>query len=237
MRSMRQRLAAVALLSGLTALGIGLGASPASAAPDEYCLPVLGDPANGSLQITTNPAAGSDVEPGSSIEVNGTWNHNDFDETDRFVVCGTINGNFSDAISLQDKSLDNDGQQSATIIVPASTAPGSDICLFGVVKGQLSSTGQPSQLMVSGSRCFQAASAAPTTTTTTTTTAPAIVEPEVEEAGDTTPPAVEAAPAPAEEPAPLPVLPRTGAGIDLLAGFGGLALAAGGAARFLGRRR
>ena len=38
-------------------------------------------------------------------------------------------------------------------------------------------------------------------------------------------------------PAPLPELPRTGSGIDVLAGFGGIALALGGLTRFLGRRR
>jgi LPXTG-motif cell wall-anchored protein len=78
--------------------------------------------------------------------------------------------------------------------------------------------------------------AAVATTTTTSTIAP-IVEPAVIEAGNPAAPAVEAAPAPTEEPAPLPVLPRTGSGIDLLAGFGGLAVAAGGVARYFGRRR
>jgi hypothetical protein len=238
MRSMRQRLAAVVLLSGLTTLGLGVAAGPASAAVDEYCLPVLGDPANGSLQITTTPAAGSNVEPGSSIDVTGSWDAHDFEETDRFVVCGTVDGSFVEAMSLQDKSLDNDGQQSATIAVPASVASGSDVCLYGVVKGRLITPGPDvtNHLMVSEPTCFRAG-AAVTTTTTTTTTAPAIVEPKVEEAGTTTDPLVEAAPAPVEPPAPLPVLPRTGAGIDVLAGLGGFALAAGGAARFLGRRR
>jgi hypothetical protein len=58
------------------------------------------------------------------------------------------------------------------------------------------------------------------------------------EAGSPSAPAVEVAPAPApaEAPAPQPTQPRTGSGIDLLAGLGGIALAAGGAARFLGRR-
>jgi LPXTG-motif cell wall-anchored protein len=38
-------------------------------------------------------------------------------------------------------------------------------------------------------------------------------------------------------PAPLPQLPRTGSGIDVLAGFGGIALALGGLTRLLGRKR
>ena len=240
MRSMRHRLAAVTLLSGLTTLGIGLAAGPATAAVDEYCLGVLGDAPNGSLQITTTPAAGSDVEPGSDIAVQASWDEHDFNETDRFVVCGTVDGVFNEAMSSQHKGLDNDGQASATSTIPASVPPGSDVCLLGVVKGQLASTGTPSSLMVSESRCFKAAAAAATTTTTmapttTTSTTMAPVDPPVVEAGNNSNPAIEAAPA--TEPAPLPVLPRTGAGIELLAGFGGLAVAAGGVARFLGRRR
>lgn len=232
MRSTRQRLAAVALLSGLTSLGLGLGAGPASAAAEEYC---LGGAPNGSLQISTTPAAGSDVAPGSTITVNGAWNSQDFEETDRFVICGSVNGSPSEALTLQDKFLDNDGQHTTSVTIPASVPEGSDVCLYGVVKGQLESTGVPNSLMVSDTKCFRAASVAPTTTTTTTAPAP-IVEPEVVEAGNNGAPLVEAAPAPVTEPAPLPVLPRTGAGIDLLAGFGGIALAAGGVARFFGRR-
>ena len=237
MRSMRQRLAAVTLLSGLTTLGIGFAAGPARAAADEYC---LGDAPNGSLQITTTPAAGSDVEPGSNVTVDASWDDHDFLETDRFVVCGTVDGVFNEAMSSQHKGLANDGQATATSTIPASIPPGSHVCLYGVVKGQLASTGAPSSLMVSETRCFRAAAVATTTTTmatttTTTTIAPVVVEPSVVEAGNPSAPAVEAAPA--VEPAPLPELPRTGSGIDLLAGFGGLALVAGGVARFFGRRR
>ncbi|HEV7534185.1 MAG TPA: LPXTG cell wall anchor domain-containing protein, partial [Acidimicrobiia bacterium] len=54
-------------------------------------------------------------------------------------------------------------------------------------------------------------------------------------------PAVEPAPSVGGEvavaPAPLPELPRTGSGINVLAGFGGAALALGGLTRFMGRRR
>ena len=237
MRSMRPRLAAVALLSGLTMLGLGLGAGPASAAADEHC---LGGAPNGSLQLTTNPAAGSDVAPGSNITVDGSWNHHDFMETDRFVVCGSVNGAPAAAMTLQDKGLDNDGQHTTTVTVPASVPDGSDVCLYGVVKGQLSSTGAPSSLMVSETKCFRVAAVAPSTTTTTTTTTVAVPTPDpiVVDAGNTVTPGVEAAPAPAPatEPAPLPVLPRTGSGLDVLAGFGGIAVAAGGLARFFGRR-
>ncbi|MEW6473178.1 MAG: hypothetical protein AB1679_12980 [Actinomycetota bacterium] len=235
MRSMRQRLAAVTLLSGLTLLGVGFTAGPASAAVDEYCH-IIGDPQSGSLQMTSDPAPGSDVEPGSTIDFAATWDAGDFEETDRLVICASVAGTFNGAMSSQYKSLDNDGQESGSATIPGSLPPGTDVCFVGGVKGAFTG-GDPSQMMVSETHCFRVAAAATTTTTmapTTTTTAAPVVEPQVIEAGTPSAPAVEAAPA--VEPAPLPVLPRTGAGIELLVSVGGLAVAAGGVARFFGRR-
>jgi hypothetical protein len=108
-----------------------------------------------------------------------------------------------------------------------------------VVKGRL--IDQVQGKMLSETACFRTAAVAETTTTTSTTTTtvvtqPPVVEPEVVEAGAPAAPAVEAAPAPVEAPAPLPQLPRTG-GVEMLAGLGGMTLALGGVARFLGRRR
>jgi LPXTG-motif cell wall-anchored protein len=237
MRSMRQRLAAVTLLGGLTTLGLGLTAGPASAALNTECLGIIGQAQSGSLHLTSTPAAGSDVLAGSSINVSGSWNADDYEETDRFYVCGTVNGNYSDALSSIEKPLDNDGSFSAAVALPANLPVGSDICLLGDVRGKLIS-GETGVDMVSENLCFRTAAEATTTTTmatTTTTMAPA-VEPAVVEAGTPSAPAVEVAPV-AEAPAPMPELPRTGSSIDLLAGFGGIALALGGVARFLGRRR
>ena len=68
MRSMRQRLAAVTLLGGLTTLGIGLAAGPANADVDTNCLGIIGQAQSGSLHLASNPAAGSDapMPPGVS---------------------------------------------------------------------------------------------------------------------------------------------------------------------------
>jgi hypothetical protein len=235
MRSMRQRLAAVTLLSGLTMLGVGLAAGPASAAIDDNCNLHLGQPQSGSLHMTSTPAAGSDVPVGSAINISGSWNRHDYEETDRFYVCATVDGNYNDALSSEERPLDNDGSYSTSAAVPSNVPVGSDVCLLGVVRGKLLS-GVTGVDMVSETLCYRVAAVATTTTTmaTTTTTIAPIVAPSVVQAGDTSAPAVEAAPV--AEPAPLPVLPRTGSGIDLLAGFGGLALAAGGVARFFGRR-
>ena len=240
MRIARQRLAVATLLGGLTTLGLGLPAGPASGAVDD-CLGIIGQPASSAVHITTTPAAGSDVAPGSEIAITAAWDADGFEETDRLYVCGTVDGQFVQAMSAQHKSLDNDGAYTAASTVPADAEPGAEVCVVGAVKGQPVDD-DPSQVLASETRCFRvAAVVAPTvetttTTTSTTTTAP-VVEPVVVEAGTPTAPAVEAAPAPVEMPTSLPELPRTGAGAAALTGLGSIALALGGLARFLGRRR
>jgi hypothetical protein len=240
MRSTRQRLAAVTLLGGLTTLGIGLSAGPVSAAVDD-CLGYVGKAQSGSLHITTTPAAGAEVPVGSTVNIQASWDSGDWDETDSFYVCGSLDGEYSEALSSQDRGVANNGSYSAAASVPDDTPVGSDVCFLGVVKGRL--TDQVQGKMLSETVCYRTAAAVEpttsttTTTTTTVTTAAPVVEPAVVEAGAPAAPAVEAAPAPAVEPAPLPELPRTGTGVDVLAGLGGFTLALGGLTRFLGRRR
>jgi hypothetical protein len=239
MRSMRQRLAAVTLLGGLTTLGIGLSAGPASAAVSE-CNGYLGNAQSGSLHLTSTPAAGSSVALGSAIALNASWTGADFDETNKMLVCGTVDG-VSNAAMYSSNAIDHEDSQTLGTTVPADIPVGSNVCVLTVLKGKLADLTQGS--MVSETLCYT--SAAVVTTTTTTTVAPRTVEPTVDpvntEAGTSSAPVVEAAPAVGGEvavaPAPLPELPRTGSGIDMLAGFGGIALALGGLTRFLGRRR
>jgi hypothetical protein len=237
MRSLRQRLAAVSLLGGLTTLGIGLAAGPASASVESNCLGIIGQAQSGSLHVTGTPAAGSDAPVGSSITLVGSWDKTDYEETDRFYFCATVDGNYNDALSSIEQPLDNEGSFTSAATVPSSLPVGSNLCFVGDVRGRLTS-GVTGVDMVSETLCYRVAAATtPTTMATTTTTLAPIVEPAVIEAGSPAAPAVEAAPAPVEAPAPLPELPRTGSGIELLAGLGGLSVAAGGAARYLGRRR
>jgi hypothetical protein len=237
MRSMRQRLAAVTLLSGLTTLGIGLAAGPANASVESNCLGIIGQAQSGSLHLAGNPAGGSDAPVGSSITLVGSWDKTDYEETDRFYVCATVDGHYNDALSSIEQPLDNEGSYSSAATVPSSLPVGSNLCFVGDVRGRLTS-GVTGVDMVSETLCYRVAAATtPTTMATTTTTLAPIVEPAVVEAGSPAAPAVEAAPAPVEAPAPLPELPRTGSGIELLAGLGGLSVAAGGVARYVGRRR
>ncbi len=237
MRTKRQRLATVTMLGGLMTFGIGLSAGPSSAAVDD-CLGYVGKAQSGSLHITTVPAAGAEVPVGSPVNMQATWDEDAFDETDSFYLCGTLAGEYSEALSSQDRGVANNGTYSAAASVPADVPAGSDICFLGVIKGRF--TDQTQGKMLSETVCYRTAAVVePTTTTTTTTvtTAPPVVEPAVVEAGAPAAPVVEAAPAPVEEPAPLPQLPRTGGGADLLTGLGSITLALGGLARFLGRSR
>src|SRR6266542_5497309 len=136
MRSMRQRLAAVTLLGGLTTLGIGLSAGPASAAIND-CIGYVGNAQSGSLHVTSTPAAGSAVPAGSAIALQAAWNDTDFVETDSFFVCGSADGVFDASLSSQDRGVGNDGTLTAASTVPTSLPVGSDVCLIGVIKGQL----------------------------------------------------------------------------------------------------
>jgi len=247
MRSMRQRLAAVTLIGGLTTLGIGLSAGPASANIVD-CTGFLGGAQSGSLHVTSTPAAGSSVAAGSGISLNASWTASDFDETDKLFVCGSVDGVFNSAMSSEDTGVNNDGTLTAASTVPANVPAGSNVCVVTTLLGRLSTKTQGQ--MTSETLSYTAAAAVTTTTTmapttTSTTVAPRSLEPTVDpvntEAGTSSAPAVEPAPAVggevAQAPAPMPQLPRTGSGIDVLAGFGGITLALGGLTRRLGRKR
>ncbi|MDQ1491531.1 MAG: hypothetical protein QOJ23_4045 [Actinomycetota bacterium] len=239
MRSMRQRLAAVTLLGGLTTLGIGLSAGPASANIID-CTGFLGNAQSGSLHMTSTPAGGSIVPLGSDLALSPSWNAADFEETGRLYVCGSVNGDYNAAMSSEDKSVDNTGSVGASSIVPSSVPVGANVCVVSILVGQ--SPTHSDLTMTSETLCYT--SAAVTTTTTAAPTTDQViprVDPVNTDAGTTSAPAVEPAPSVGGEvavaPAPLPELPRTGSGIDMLAGFGGAALALGGLTRFVGRRR
>ena len=243
---MRQRIAAVTLIGGLTSLGIGLTAGVAGAKVLD-CTGYLGNAQNGSLHLTSTPAAGSSVPVGSSINLDASWTKTDFNETDRLLVCTTVDGTFNSAMSSEDKSIGNDGSASSSVTLPADVPAGSNVCVNSALLGQLATTPVTQGTMVSETRCYTAAAAVTTTTqapTTTTTAAPVVeqtADPVDTNAGTNSAPAVEPAPAvigeQAQAPAPMPVLPRTGSGLDRLAGFGGIVLALGGLGRFLGRKR
>ena len=241
MRTLRQ-LAAVTLMGGLTTVGIGLAAGPASASISD-CTGYLGRAQSGSLHLTSTPAGGSIVPVGSTLALSASWNDADFDETDRVLVCGSVDGAYNAGMSSEDKGVGNTGTDSASSVIPASAPVGSKVCVVAVLKGQ--SPAHAAQEMVSDTLCYTSAAVATTTTTTTappaTTTTSTEPAPAVVPAGDNSGPGTEPAPAvepaTAEAPAPMPQLPRTGSGVGALAEFGALTLGIGALSRFLGRKR
>jgi LPXTG-motif cell wall-anchored protein len=243
MRSMRQRLAAVTLIGGLTTLGFGLAAGPASAsrgvgpqASVNTCTAYLGEAQSGSVHLNGTPAGGT-VPVGSDVTLAVTWDEADFTSTDQLYSCATIDGLFDAGLSDVRESVTNDGSVTRSVSLPADL-PGSEVCFLSALEGPLADS-TPGE-MVSETVCYRFAAAA----TTTTTVAPVV--PEVQDevgsgAGTTSTPAVEAAPVVegevAENPVPAAQLPRTGESLDLLAGVGAVTVMLGGLARFTGRKR
>ena len=242
MRSMRQRVAAVTLISGLSTLGLGLAAGPVSASRGvdpltsvDTCNAYIGDAQSGSVHLSATPTAGT-VPSGSDVSLEVSWDEADFSDTEALFVCATVDGVFDAALSQVREAVSNDGSLTHDTSLPADVPAGSEVCFLAAVEGPLADS-TPGE-MVSETICYRIAA------TETTTAAPEIVEPEVEqtgtEAGTPSAPAVEVAPIVAGEvavnPAPAVELPRTGEGLDL-AGIGGIAVALGGLARIAGRKR
>src|SRR5688572_1538729 len=105
MRSMRQRLAAVALIGGLTTLGLSLAAGPASASRGgdplpsvDTCSAYIGDAQSGSLHMIGTPAPGT-VPAGSDVSLAVTWDEADLSDVEALFVCGTVDGVFDAALS------------------------------------------------------------------------------------------------------------------------------------------
>ena len=241
MRSMRQRLAAVTLIGGLTTLGLGLAAAPVGASRGvdpltsvNACTAYIGDAQSGSLHLNGTPAAGT-VPGGSDVSLDVSWDEDDFSETEALFVCGTVDGLFDAALSQVREAPGNDGSLTHATSLPADLPAGSEVCFLAALEGPLADLA-PGE-MVSETICYRT----PAAVTTTTTAAPQTLEVEqtVTEAGTTSAPAVEAPVVSGESavnPAPAVELPRTGEGLEL-AGVGGIALALGGLARFAGRKR
>jgi len=243
MRSMRHRLSAAAIAAGLTTMVLGLGAGPAGAALPNECSSQRADNAH-SLSITTVPAAGSDVPAGTSIQVTGHWNSDDWREVDRMATCVTSGGHDDPSLSSV-TSIVTDGDLVTSVTIPAGMPVGTEVCLHDVLIG--GAADGPAK-DTSDEVCFHSAAApvttttAPTTTTTaaptTTTMAPADTDSSGAGAGGPAAPGEQVQGEVAANPAPAPTgeLPRTGSGSADLAWFGGLAVGLGALALALGRR-
>ena len=146
------------------------------------------------------------------------------------LICATVGGMFDASLSQIQTAVDNDGSLAHSASLPAGLPEGSDVCFLTALEGTRAD--QTGLDMVSETICYRVAAITPPVQP--------LVEPTVTEAGTTSAPAVEAAPVVGGEiavnPAPAVELPRTGEGIDLLAGIGTISLALGGLAHFTGRK-
>jgi hypothetical protein len=243
MRSTRQRLSAAAIAAGLITMVLGLGSGPAGAALPNECSSQKADNAH-SLNITTVPAANSDVPAGTSIQVTGHWNSADWREVDRMATCVTSGGQDNPSLSSL-AFIVTVGDVVTSVTIPADMQAGTKVCLHDVLIG--GAVDGPAK-DTSGEVCFHSAAAPVTPTTaapvTNTTTAPTTtIAPDTDtsgaSAGSPATPGelVQGAVTSNPAPAPLGELPRTGSGSAALAGFGGLAVGLGVLSLALGRRR
>jgi MYXO-CTERM domain-containing protein len=192
------------------------------------------------LVKTTDPPAGSRVEPGQEIRVELSWRPEEWtgEELHKVLDCVTLDGKLSSVLSGGEKPTANDGRFSHRYRVPADAAPGTAVCDRGFLSGP--SREEDFARAKSDRVCFT------------------VEEPQGHRAGEVGPPAVPPAPQPAPPPAvggeqligagslspsppPAPVtapvvsprvpeaatqLPRTGGGPPPGAGLACLALAA-----------
>ncbi len=133
MNGLRRRVGTAIATVGLLTIGLGLAAAPSYAANDDAlggCNGVWNGNPDGSLAITSDPAAGTAVNPGDEIEVTATWDTDEFaNETlDKVDACVTIDGdNVGEPVSGLEKPSDNDGIYVYTFTVPADAPFGEDV--------------------------------------------------------------------------------------------------------------
>jgi LPXTG-motif cell wall-anchored protein len=245
MRSLRQRISAVAVSAGLITMVFGLGASPAHGSVTSDCSPHLSGDQNGGLAITTVPAAGSSVPAGGTIQITASWDNGNFAEIDRLATCVTWDGNFHPSMSGSMRGIGT-GQASSntsSVAVPADMPVGTDLCIRDVLFGDRGERTETSNTVCFVSAAAAVAPATTTTTmapaTTTTTAAPVVTEPEPngQQAGGPSTPGELVQGQVISQPVPLAELPRTGSESGALVTLGGITIGLGILALVLGRRR
>lgn len=235
------RLSAATLLVALT---VSLLAMPATAASTSSGCTT---PASSDTNLTlTSPTATGSTLTGTTLDVLAAWNTPAWAEKATLWMCLTTSASPNPAASSGYPVVAQDGSFSTALTVPSDLAPGTDLCVRGVLVGRQSDTTPATE--TSNALCFRtAATSSPSTTTTvttaaspatsTTTTTTATIA--VTTAGTTPPPGRPTAvlPTVTSAPAPRPELPRTGRSVDILTGVAAAFLALGTILRLIGRRR
>lgn len=137
------RLPRVIIVAGvlLTALAAPAGATPSHPGGIvDTCPEVLRGRPTGNLDKTTVPADGSTVRAGQEIAVTLRWDEGDFPgaQLHKALDCVTVNGELSEALSVQSRDPVNNGTFEHSYVVPADLQPGSRLCDRGFVSGLVS---------------------------------------------------------------------------------------------------
>ena len=239
-------------------LAAAIGAAPRAGAAGttgndgmrrEVCRQVLSGPPPGGVALRTDPPDGATVVPGQRVRVTLRWGRRAFagDSLRRVAWCVNADGRPVEALGGFEAPSPNDGEFSATYVVPDAAPPGSCLCVRGVATGDASNGGLERQ---GGLSCLTVvkpptppATAPPGPPVTSPPRPPAEIPPtqvlpakETIDTGTQTKPAPDQVlPATGNRPVPLRELPRTGpVPIRLLLAVAGLALVFGGGAQFFG---
>jgi hypothetical protein len=126
----------------------GVAEAPALAARDVPSDTASGQPlygcdqagrhdSGGRLVKTTDPPAGSRVEPGQEIRVDLSWHTEDWtgEELHKVLDCVSLDGTISSALSGGEKPTANDGRFSHRYRVPTDAAGGTEVCDRGFLSG------------------------------------------------------------------------------------------------------
>ena len=157
------RLSAATLLVALT---VSLLAMPATAASTSSGCTT---PASSDTNLTlTSPTATGSTLTGTTLDVLAAWNTPAWAEKATLWMCLTTSASPNPAASSGYPVVAQDGSFSTALTVPSDLAPGTDLCVRGVLVGRQSDTTPATE--TSNALCFRtAATSSPSTTTTVTT--------------------------------------------------------------------
>ena len=131
------------LIGGLVALGSPWAMTSAAGATPSHpggvidtCPEVRAGAPTGNVEKSTTPPAGSDVAPGTVINVTLRWDTARFagPQLHKVLDCVTIDGHAADDLSVQERDSANDGEFTTRMTVPALT-DGVQLCDRGFVSG------------------------------------------------------------------------------------------------------
>lgn len=129
--------------TGCVVMAVGLGASAAPASrpvpspAEDTCEEVGRSEPTGNLNKTTVPPDGSEVEPGTPIEVTLEWDASDLRGAllHKALDCVWVDGRLAPPLSTEQRGAPNDGRFRHRYVVPPDLPAGSTVCDRGFISG------------------------------------------------------------------------------------------------------